>query len=113
MDLLLLRWLIKPLERVCMMHWFVGSLCIISLAGYMTFDRYLSWSKSPATDLSAIERRLNSLEAKQNLILKMLQLPQPPQISREQEAVFGEAHQLLATIFEVYRLDQKLQIPAF
>jgi hypothetical protein len=36
---------------------------------------------------------------------------QPPQLSQEQEAVLSDAYQQMATLFENYRLGEKLQAP--
>jgi hypothetical protein len=36
---------------------------------------------------------------------------QPPQLSQEAEALLGDAYQQMVTLFEVFRLDQKLQAP--
>jgi hypothetical protein len=38
---------------------------------------------------------------------------QTPRLGQQEEVVLGEAYQLMATIFDVERLEKKLAIPAF
>lgn len=98
-------------KEVCTKNLVVGALCVIGFVVYEGFALYLSWSTPPATDLSAIEQRLNSLEAKQDDVLKLLQPQQAPQLSSEQEAALAGAYQHMAMVFDRYLLDQKLQGP--
>jgi hypothetical protein len=111
MDFLLLRSLIKYLAPVCRMHWAVGSLCVVGFAGYMAFDLYLSWSNSPAVDLSAIEQRLSAIETKQDEILQLLQPQQAPQLSEDHEAFLQTAYQHMPAEFERDQLIKQLQGP--